>query len=105
MRHNTDRAALEAENRRLKTLVQEGNATVAEATRLLKVRSELAELVGRTYTCRHCDNTKVNERTGQRCKYCKQCLYCRKNRLHRDLEMCNDCHARLGTPARGGDRR
>ncbi len=47
MEKYTDRAELEAENRRLKTLVQEGRATEAEEARLLEVRTALAKLVGR----------------------------------------------------------
>ncbi len=37
------RAALKAENRRLKTLVQEGRATGAQEARLTQVRNELME--------------------------------------------------------------
>ncbi len=47
MEKDTDRAELEAENRRLKTLVQEGRATETEETRLGEVRTALAKLVGR----------------------------------------------------------
>ena len=47
MTKGTDRAELEAENRKLKTLVQEGRATEAEEVRLAEVRFALAELVGK----------------------------------------------------------
>ena len=39
-------AALKVENRMLKTLVQEGRATVAQEARLTQVRNELANIVG-----------------------------------------------------------
>ena len=42
------RIELEAENRRLKTLVQEGRATEGEEIRLAEVRTELANLVGKS---------------------------------------------------------
>jgi len=49
-----------------------------------------------TFVCRHCNNTRVNQRTGKRCRYCKTCQYCRKNRIHSAFEMCNDCHTTFG---------
>lgn len=56
------------------------------------------------YICRHCDGTKVNKRTGKRCKYCKRCPYCRVNMIHRDFTECRECAKKFGPSTRRGGR-